>query len=337
MLRQDEPSRSKRRGPGENDQMSTPTQAKAQDWLTDAAQTLATTLGDWTSKEADVTVVAKSFRDDASLRGDLPSSGVAYTVGAKTEAGEGTGLIFVGPEAAALVAESLGAPPGDGGGLSGEGRQALESGLEPMGAAMTQIFAAMGAEPDGEPRFAHLNASTWSEDGGDPVPSGELFGAELEWRLGDRSANGVLLLMPAALARMSLDMETKSASATPATLLGPLMMLGLSPESRRNVERAAGEHGVRDAEDLGDLVRSFPKSEIGGAVVEIKVGQEFLLPNLRALKAFPDCAAKPLVVILHDTSPVSIVRAARLGLFGLLPTGFKAPDLQGRVQEELGN
>ncbi len=315
--------------------MTTSTQAKAQDWLTDAAQTLGAALGAWTSKKAEVAVVAQSFREDASLRGDLPSSGVAFALGLKTEGGEGRGLLFVGPNAASLVAEALGAATGDGDELGEDDLQALASGLEPMGEAMARVFANLDAQSEGEPRFARLSASTWDEDGGDPVPSGELFGAELEWRLDDRSANGVLLLMPAALARASLDMGTEPVETSPAALQGPVVVFGLSEENHRKVERATRDQGVKDVGDLGDLVRGFPNPEIGGAVVEVKVGQEFLLPNLRALKAFPGCASKPLVVILHDTSHTSVLRAARLGLFALLPMDFQARDLERRIQEEL--
>ncbi len=325
--------------PGENDQMSTPTQATAQDWLTDAARILGAALADWTSKDAEVAVVAKSFREDASLRGELPSSGAAYVLGLKTEEGEGRGLLFLGPEPAARTAQALGSAEAGEQPLDEEGLQALASGLEPIGGALSRMFADLDAEPDGEPRFALLHDSTWNEDGGDPVPSGELFGAELEWRIDGGSASGVLLLMPAAMARAALDLgsETADATADPATLQGPLLVFGLSTKHRKTVERAAGEHGLMDAGDLGDLVRGFPKPETGGAIVEVKVGQEFLLPNLRALKAFPGCAPKPLVVILQDTSPVSVMRAARLGLFGLLPNDFQPRDVERRIQEELAD
>lgn len=301
-------------------------------WFDRVSAELAAALADG---GAALRSTACEVRDEAAVREALPPACASFVI-PLTRGEVSAKMIFLLPPAASrrliwAQADDGADKCGSEDALSDEETDLLDGRAEAFGKALGSLLGSSLQDAElGEITANHLKDAAWSSE--DPLTEGAHLSLDFEVDALGGTAAGQLLapvMVFEEIAPDMLDAPPEAEPPPPGTIPDGLVSMTMTPAVAQRIEEGLG--AVNDCGGLDLLVAAWSRPDVGGAVVEIPAGGEYMLTALRGLLDFPGCAERPLVILLEQPTTWNVIRCGRLGLFDVLPANCSGSDIARKV------
>lgn len=312
-------------------------------WSEVAAAAATTALDGQLSRQVPIEVSAVDLVDGETVIAALPAQGFGVIFAAtRGEATTKAVLAFDHDAVAALVGlrrelsdDDIKKRQGETGAYDEDEILSLNAVANLLGAAFeTQLSNLLGADAKVTTEScAVILDSAWNGEAF--MLTGER--ARVEWLVrwsGDSTANGRLLLDPSMLVEPAAPVRATprpETEAPPASVKSEAVLaLCFDEQLQARVVASLAPQSIQSIADFSEFMKAWKSGLASGGVVEVREGEEAMIPMLAGLHKWPGCEARPLFVLLDKPTVDSVVACGRAGLFDVLPSTFPAEALKDR-------